>query len=827
VKAGYVGDTLSLTARVLPENAENKTVTWSVVSGGDCAVITQDGLLTAQKVGTVKVRATANDGSGVYGEWTVTVKPIPVSSVTISGGNQVYVGEKLQLSASVLPENATNKQITWSIVSGGDCAVITQDGLLTAQKVGTVKVRATANDGSGVYGEWTVTVKPIPVSSITISGGNQVYVGEKLQLSASVLPENAENKTVTWSVVSGGDCAVITQDGLLTAQKVGTVKVRVTANDGSGVYGEWTVTVKPIPVSSITISGGNQVYVGEKLQLSASVLPENATNKQITWSISSGRTYASISSGGELTAIAKGTVTVKASAGDGSGVTATFQITVKEKSLWDGSGTQADPFLIRNLTDLKNLEKVLDKAGYYFRQVADIDASEMEAWIVLGDEEKPFAHHYDGGNYQIRNLHFNNDSNSTDSPAGGLFTYAKNATFRNINIVNATTSQNHQTRPNNTGIYAGAGPATGAIVGSGVNCAFYHCTASVDFRSSNMWTGGIIGIITLSQDQTVLMEDCHVTGFISGANGTGGLVGVIGKYLLDAEWASVGEPVAVVKNCTVAAEISISVATGIEYGTGGLIGTANHVRVEHCSATGKVTGYAGHIGGLIGDAEYDCRIAYCYATGDVICTSDDAYGGGFTGGLLGYMLSYTTVHDCYATGNVYAEKLGWSSCQDSSSYSGGPWLNYRNPCGSLIGCVKNFNDIVIYNNYATGYVYAPKICEDKVYCHTALVGCVYDDYTRRRIINTNQTDQTDWSGFSEVYTEYFKDNYNLEPLRTYYTPINYFERKAGYPAKYIMPQHEFVTIVTQEQLKDQATFAGWDFRNIWEMTENGPVLRQN
>jgi hypothetical protein len=263
----------------------------------------------------------------------------------------------------------------------------------------------------------------------------------------------------------------------------------------------------------------------------------------------------------------------------------------------------------------------------------------------------------------------------------------------------------------------------------------------------------------------------------------------------------------------------------LDSATGGLIGEANHVRIDHCFATGNVTAYESYIGGLIGMAEYDCRIEYCYATGDVRCLSDYNYGGGFTGGLIGYMITYTTVHDCYATGDVYAEELGWSDCQDRGTYNGGPWLRYRNPCVSLIACIKVFDDIIVYNNYATGHVYAPDICEDRVFCHGALVGCVYDDYSRRNIIDENKKDQSDWSGFSEIYTEYFKNNYNLEALRTYYTPQNYYDNYVGLPQKYIMPQHEFVEIITGDELKQQSTFEGWDFQNVWVMTENGPTFK--
>lgn len=153
-------------AEVLPANATDNSVTWSVTQGADIAGISQSGLLTAKggNDGTVTVRATANDGSGVYGEATVTFtgfvqQTVMVTSVTVFATDTVVtpLNPETQMFAEVLPDNATDKSVTWSVTQGTDIAEISQDGLLTAKgKDGRVTVRATANDGSGVYGERTV-----------------------------------------------------------------------------------------------------------------------------------------------------------------------------------------------------------------------------------------------------------------------------------------------------------------------------------------------------------------------------------------------------------------------------------------------------------------------------------------------------------------------------------------------------------------------------------------------------------------------------------------------------------------------------------------------
>ena len=116
-------------------------------------------------------------------------------------------------------------------------------------------------------------------------------------------------------------------------------------------------------VTGITISGEKTVTAGKTIQLSVVVKPDNAAEKSIKWSISRGEKYATIDENGVLTALKAGSVTVKATATDGSGVSATFKITVEEAAMWTGSGTEKDPFLITCLEDLLNLQNVTKKSG--------------------------------------------------------------------------------------------------------------------------------------------------------------------------------------------------------------------------------------------------------------------------------------------------------------------------------------------------------------------------------------------------------------------------------------------------------------------------------
>jgi len=86
------------------------------------------------------------------------------------------LANQAQYTVDVQPSNATDPSVTWSIVKIDGDATVDQSGLVTAVAVGSVKVVATANDGSGVSGEKTITitVPPTPVQSITVNGADSL-----------------------------------------------------------------------------------------------------------------------------------------------------------------------------------------------------------------------------------------------------------------------------------------------------------------------------------------------------------------------------------------------------------------------------------------------------------------------------------------------------------------------------------------------------------------------------------------------------------------------------------------------------------------------------
>ena len=302
------GTTAQLKATVLPENATYKNVTWRS-SNESIATVDQNGKVTAKSAGTATVTVTTEDGGYMaICKVTVTEKIIPVTSVSLDNDRlNLIEGEAAQLKATVLPENATNKNVTWKS-STESIATVDQNGNVTAKSIGTATITVTTEDGSKTDTcEVTVTAKAIPVTSVSLNKNKlEMVEGEAAQLKATVLPENATNKNVTWKS-STESVATVDQNGNIKAINGGYTYVYVITVDGNKIDAcEVIVTKKVIPVTGVTLDKDKLgLYEDETVQLIPTVLPENATNKNIIWS-SSNESVATVDQNGNVTAIAAG-----------------------------------------------------------------------------------------------------------------------------------------------------------------------------------------------------------------------------------------------------------------------------------------------------------------------------------------------------------------------------------------------------------------------------------------------------------------------------------------------------------------------------------------
>ena len=242
-----VGKTVTVKATVTPANAANKTLSWT--SSNTKIATVSNGVVKGVKAGRVVITAKTTDGSNISATCTVTVKQ-PVTSISLSKKATMYTGKKLTLKAKVNPANASNKALTWKSFNT-KIAKVASNGVVTGVKAGTVKITATAKDGSRKSATCTVTVRQ-SVSKITLSKTNVVLPkkGSSYNVKVTVAPKNAYNKNVavksaktkvakvSASTVKSGKTVKI------TAVKKGTTKVVFTAKDGSKKSATCKVTVK-------------------------------------------------------------------------------------------------------------------------------------------------------------------------------------------------------------------------------------------------------------------------------------------------------------------------------------------------------------------------------------------------------------------------------------------------------------------------------------------------------------------------------------------------------------------------------------------------------
>ncbi|KQB41743.1 Pectate lyase [Flavobacterium daejeonense] len=190
---------------------------------------------------------------------------VQVKTIVINGDNSLTSTPK-QLTATVLPTDATNKELTWS-VSDPSVAVISETGLLTGLKNGTVKVTATAKDGSASKGDKTYTVSGITTAAVLIQSISITNVsitnGQPLQLTTQISPENVSNKTLTWETSSQA-IATVNADGLLTPRLNGTVTVTATATDGSGKSAQIQITISGVTATYATTVRGESILLWQR-----------------------------------------------------------------------------------------------------------------------------------------------------------------------------------------------------------------------------------------------------------------------------------------------------------------------------------------------------------------------------------------------------------------------------------------------------------------------------------------------------------------------------------------------------------------------------------
>lgn len=307
-----LGEEITLTAAVSPSSATNKKVTWSS-DDTSIAAVNSSGKVTAVSEGTAIITATTADG-GYTASCYVTVLKIPVTGVSLDKTTAALkVGGSIKLTAAISPGNATNKGVIWSS-DNTLVATVNNVGIVAAVGEGAATITATTVEG-GYTASCKVEAEYAPVTGVSLDKTTaEINVGESVRLTAILSPVDASNKNVTWSS-SDPSVAVVNDKGEVTAVGKGTAVITVTTFEG-GYTASCNITAVKSVTDVILNKTNAGLKVGESISLTATVTPEDASNKNITWT-SSNSSVAVVNDSGEVTAVALGTAVITAASEDG------------------------------------------------------------------------------------------------------------------------------------------------------------------------------------------------------------------------------------------------------------------------------------------------------------------------------------------------------------------------------------------------------------------------------------------------------------------------------------------------------------------------------
>ena len=275
--------------------------------------------ITGLKVGTTTVTASTETRKALQ-DCTVTVTaPVPVTSVKLDQDELTCDSFEglYYLNCTVYPDDATNTNVKWvssdpdvvQVYSSGD-----RRGQVVPQNPGIATITVSAQENPALTYDCIVTVTATrPVESISLNHDAKTFTkaGETLQLTATIYPDSATNKTVTWKS-SDKTVATVDESGLVTAGGNGTANITATTEDGN--YPATCKVTVEIPELTLSLDKSELTLTQteEQQKLTATV---SDPEEKVTW-LSSDPFVATVTRDGTVTAIANGTATITASAGD-------------------------------------------------------------------------------------------------------------------------------------------------------------------------------------------------------------------------------------------------------------------------------------------------------------------------------------------------------------------------------------------------------------------------------------------------------------------------------------------------------------------------------
>ena len=648
--------------------------------------------------------------------------PLAVTGIDVLEHLDIPVNGTGTVAYSVLPENAYNKNVSFESADAG-IAAVNANGVVTGVSAGETTITVTTEDG-GFTGACTINVYNQAVTGVTIEPSEaELTVGSSTKLTATVLPENATNKNVIYSVDDESILSV-DQDGNVTGLSLGTATATVTTEDG-GFTASSEINVIPVRVTGVSISPKSaSIALGCTVQLAASIKPSNAANKNLSWSVSD-ETIISVDGQGTVTGLSLGTATVTVTTEDG-GFTASAEITVyyAPANTWTAIGTNrinnngfcgvfnGDGYAVRGIyiNTQESYQGLFGNSGGG-SIIANLGVAES---YIYGDTYVGGVVGYNGAGYNdveysggtVTNC-YNTGSVTGKDHVGGVAGINEDTVTDCYNVgsingkdyvggvVGGNSWDDTVTDCCNTGIVTGK-DYVGGVVGENNGTVTDCCnTSSVTGKD---YVGGVVGYNAYG---TSAVTDCYNTGIVIGERFVGGVIGylfvgtaincynegsITGERFVGGVIGDNEDPITACYNT--------GIVSGVSH-VGGVIGN-NSDTVTACYNTGIVTG-GSYVGGVAG-YNWSRTFANCYNTGSIT-------GGYYVGGVVGYNKGNVTV--CYNTGSVTSKEDGYSyggvagynwgtitDCYNEGSITG------EGCGGGVVGCNRD----TVIDCYNTGIV---------------------------------------------------------------------------------------------------------------------------
>ncbi|MGD9605265.1 MAG: SpoIID/LytB domain-containing protein [Bacilli bacterium] len=288
-----------------------------------------------------------------------------IKDILIVGPSSVSEYQTIQYSVTFDPIDKT-EEIDWES-SNEEVASVDENGQVTGIVAGEIRLFARLSSNQDVYDYIDITITPLVIEDITITGKSTLEIGEKLTYSAIAEPAFAPNQ-FSWSS-SNSDVLTINNDGQAEALQIGEVTIKAISLVDINVFKEMVINIVHGPLNTLVITSETQLSVGSTLTLKAFDGEEEVTDF-VNWQVDDEQ-KATIDAFGLLKGLQEGIITITATSKINQELTATKEITIifrpylyyQTKILLIDNTNQYMELLNCPTTKFNSSTKVLHKVG--------------------------------------------------------------------------------------------------------------------------------------------------------------------------------------------------------------------------------------------------------------------------------------------------------------------------------------------------------------------------------------------------------------------------------------------------------------------------------